>query len=77
RAGLSISFLPTYWLSGIQDARTYRTSAAPPATAAPVAATPTTSTPAAVPTPAAPAPTTPQPSAPPPGSGGAQPPPPG
>ena len=76
RAGLSITFLPTYWPAGIQDARTYRASAAPPAAAAPVATTPTTTTAPPVAAPAGPAPTTPQPPAPPPGSGGAQPPPP-
>lgn len=76
RAGLSITFLPTYWPAGIQDARTYRASAAPPAAAAPVATTPTTSTPPPAAAPAGPAPTTPQPPAPPAGSGGAQPPPP-
>lgn len=61
RAGLSITYLPTYWPQGVQDARTFRVSAAP-AAPAPVAPPPT-----AAPVPA------PQSTPPPPG---AQPPPP-
>jgi cell division septation protein DedD len=73
RAGVSISYLPTYWPAGIQDARDYRASAGSPVTATPVTTTPTTSTPAPVQAPTAPAPQAPQA---PPASGGAQPPPP-
>ncbi len=55
-AGVSITYLPTYWPAGIQNARTFRASAVPP----PTATSPTTSVPIAVPGPAAPAPSTPQ-----------------
>jgi cell wall-associated NlpC family hydrolase len=73
RAGVSISYLPTYWPAGIQDARDYRAAAGSPVTATPVTTTPTTSAPAPVQAPTAPAPQAPQA---PPASGGAQPPPP-
>ncbi len=74
RAGVSITYLPTYWPAGIQNARTFRASAVPPTTAtSPIT---TTSVPIAVPGPAAPALSTPQAPAQAAGSGGAQPPPP-
>lgn len=61
RAGVSITFLPTYWPAGIQDARSYRASTTPPAAATPTTpATPVTSTPAPIQVPAAPATGTPQ-----------------
>jgi len=73
RAGVSISFLPTYWPSGIQDARDYRAATGSPVTATPVTTTPTTSAPTPIQVPAAPGPQAPQA---PPAPGGAQPPPP-
>ena len=70
RAGVSITYLPTYWPAGIQDARDYSTTAGGPVTTTP--ATPTVPTTPAPPVPASPTPQTPQPPA---GPGGTQPPP--
>lgn len=54
RAGPSITYVPTYWPQGVQDARTFRVVAAPavPVETTPAAATPAAPVPAPQPTPA-------------------------
>lgn len=66
RGGLSISWLPTYWPSGLMNARSFRVS-----DVTPVAPDQPTTT---VPTPTTPEPATPVPTPPATGGGGAQPP---
>jgi len=73
RAGVSITYLPTYWPAGIQDARDYSTGGGGPVTTTPT--TPTVPTTPSVPVPVAPTPGTPQTPQPPAGPGGTQPPP--
>ena len=71
RGGVSITYLPTYWPSGLMNARTFRvdatTPAAPdqPATAPPAATTPEPVTPAPITTPGTGTPQAPAPPAPP------------
>lgn len=77
RGAISITYLPTYWTSGLMNARSFRvdatTPAAPdqPTTAPPATTTPEPVTPAPLPTPGSGAPQAPAPSPQPGGSPGA------
>ena len=77
RAGVSITYLPTYWPAGIQDARDYRASAGNPVTptpTTPATGTPAATTPVPVQPPVTPPAGTPQAPQAPPSPGGTQPP---